>query len=175
MHIVAKLVRWQGTRTVVEQVAARLNFSNVGVPGLRVHGDHHVDTTAAAVVTLFAYPCFIPGGHTLDIAGEYVAWTHRHAHAHHRFGKQLVGRGRARTVDVGELDDEIVDGFQALHAASLFDTRLPRQPGPACVVLSKNLCISHAPVGHRSAHKPQCRQTSSSLTMMRPVFNSLEI
>ena len=27
--------------------------------------------------------------------------------------------------------------------------------------------MSHAPVGQRSAHMPQCRQTSSSLTMTR--------
>ena len=35
---------------------------------------------------------------------------------------------------------------------------------------SKNFCMSQAPVGQRSAHSPQCRQTSSSLTMTRPVF-----
>src|ERR1051326_3241461 len=31
--------------------------------------------------------------------------------------------------------------------------------------------MSHAPVGHRSAQRPQWRQTSSSLTMIRPVFS----
>ena len=31
--------------------------------------------------------------------------------------------------------------------------------------------MSHAPVGQRSAHRPQCRQTSSSLTIMRPVLS----
>ena len=31
--------------------------------------------------------------------------------------------------------------------------------------------MSQAPVGQRSAHRPQCRQTSSSLTMTRPVFS----
>jgi len=29
---------------------------------------------------------------------------------------------------------------------------------------------SQAPVGQRSAHRPQCRQTSSSFIMTRPVF-----
>ena len=29
--------------------------------------------------------------------------------------------------------------------------------------------MSQAPVGQRSAQRPQCRQTSSSLTMIRPV------
>ena len=32
--------------------------------------------------------------------------------------------------------------------------------------------MSQAPVGQRSAHRPQCRHTSSSLTMTRPVFRS---
>ena len=31
--------------------------------------------------------------------------------------------------------------------------------------------MSQAPVGQRSAHRPQCRQTSSSLTITRPVFS----
>src|SRR3989441_5861811 len=32
--------------------------------------------------------------------------------------------------------------------------------------------MSQAPVGQRSAHNPQCRQTSSSLTITLPVFSS---
>ena len=31
--------------------------------------------------------------------------------------------------------------------------------------------MSQAPVGQRSAHSPQCRQTSSSFTMTRPVLS----
>src|SRR5438132_12095156 len=50
-----------------------------------------------------------------------------------------------------------------------------RHAGPAIVVSRRNLRMSHAPVGQRSAHSPQCRQTSSSLTMMRPVFNESPI
>ena len=34
--------------------------------------------------------------------------------------------------------------------------------------------MSQAPVGQRSAHRPQCRQTSSSLTITRPVFSPPE-
>src|SRR5690349_18148096 len=48
-----------------------------------------------------------------------------------------------------------------------------RHAGPACVMSRRNLRMSHAPVGQRSAQRPQCRHTSSSLTMMRPVFNEL--
>ncbi len=45
------------------------------------------------------------------------------------------------------------------------------QPLPARVCETVNFCMSQAPVGHRSAHRPQCRQTSSSLTMTRPVLS----
>src|SRR6266446_1718444 len=49
-----------------------------------------------------------------------------------------------------------------------------RHAGPAIVISRRNLRMSHAPVGQRSAHRPQCRQTSSSLTMMRPVLSTSE-
>src|SRR5690606_278155 len=83
--------------------------------------------------------------------------------------EQLVGRSRARTVYVGELDDEVVDRQPLGGGAHAATGRLLRQPVPACVVSSRNFCMSQAPVGQRSAQSPQCRQTSSSLTMMRPV------
>ena len=75
----------------------------------------------------------------------------------------LVGARRARAVDIGEFDDEIVDGFYLL-----------RHSDPAYVMSRRNFCMSHAPVGQRSAHRPQCRHISSSLAMMRPVFSSDE-
>src|SRR5690348_10388572 len=31
-----------------------------------------------------------------------------------------------------------------------------RQPGPAWVISTRYFCMSHAPVGQRSAHRPQC-------------------
>ena len=34
--------------------------------------------------------------------------------------------------------------------------------------------MSQAPVGQRSAHRPQCRHTSSSFTITRPVFRLSE-
>src|SRR5688572_26849756 len=79
-------------------------------------------------------------------------------------------------VDVGELDDEVVDGFDAVHATASLGTAclgegLSRQLGPAWVVFSRNFCMSQAPVGQRSAQRPQCRQTSSSFTITRPVFS----
>src|SRR5690606_12385343 len=42
------------------------------------------------------------------------------------------------------------------------------------VTLYKYFFMSHADVGHRSAHRPQCRQTSSSFTITRCVGNSVE-
>src|SRR5687768_9609458 len=43
----------------------------------------------------------------------------------------------------------------------------------AFVTLYQNFCMSHAAVGQRSAQRPQWRQTSSSLTMMRAVWASV--
>src|SRR5260370_6458338 len=55
------------------------------------------------------------------------------------------------------------------------DSQRLRHAGPARVMSRRNLRMSQAPVGQRSAHRPQCRQTSSSLAMMRPVFSELPI
>src|SRR3546814_13836506 len=64
--------------------------------------------------TLFPYTTlfrsFVPGRQALDVGREDVARADRHAHAQDGLGEQLVGRRRARTVDVGELDDEVVGG-----------------------------------------------------------------
>ena len=43
-------------------------------------------------------------------------------------------------------------------------------PFPRCVISIRYFCMSQAPVGQRSAHSPQCRQTSSSFTITRPVL-----
>ena len=41
-------------------------------------------------------------------------------------------------------------------------------------MVNKNFCISQAPVGQRSAQSPQCKHTSSSLTMTREDFSVSE-
>src|SRR5262245_29110027 len=46
-----------------------------------------------------------------------------------------------------------------------------RQPCPACVRSRRNFCMSQAPVGQRSAHRPQCRHTSSSFTITFEVLS----
>ena len=67
-----------------------------------------------------------------------------------------------------ERDTSTRSHLETMPAAEL------RQPRPARGCAIMNFCMSHAPVGQRSAHRPQCRQTSSSLTITRPVFNSPE-
>ena len=118
MNVLAEFGLWNRPCAVIKQVAARLNLGHVGIPGLWVHRHHHVDAAAPPVIALFAHPRFIPGRHALDIAWKDVARAHRYAHAHHGLGKQLIGRSRSGAVDVGKLDDEIVDGFDAFHAVS---------------------------------------------------------
>ncbi len=51
-------------------------------------------------------------------------------------------------------------------------TPLIRLTWPAYGSLRSKVRMSHAAVGQRSAQSPQCRQTSSSLTMTRFVWGS---
>ena len=113
--VVPQAARWQGLGAVVEQVAARVDLGHVGVPGLRVHGHHEVDAAPSAQPTLLAHAQLVPGGHALDVAGEDVARADRHAHAQDGARQQFVGAGAAAAIDVGELDDEVVGGFDAAH------------------------------------------------------------
>src|SRR4051812_5460160 len=83
------------------------------------------------------------------------------AEAEDGLGEQSGGGGGAGAVDVGELDDEVVDGGDRVHAATSFPCA---RAEPASAVLNSDFCMSQAPVGQRSAHSPQCRQTSSSFT-----------
>ena len=93
---------------IVEQIAAGLDRGDVLVPGLRVHRHHHVDAAAGAEMAVLGHPHLVPGRQALDVGGEDVARRDRHAVAQDRAGEQLVGAGRARAVDVGEADDEVV-------------------------------------------------------------------
>ena len=160
--VVAELRRRHRLRRIVEQVAAGLDRGDVLVPGLRVHRHHEVDAAAGAEMAGLGDADLVPGRQALDVRREDVARRHRHAHPQHRAGEQLVGARRAGAVDVGEPDDEIV---YAADWASCWHV------GPAWVISMRYFFMSQAPVGQRSAHSPQCRQTSSSLAMMRPVLS----
>ena len=162
--VVAELRLRHRLGVVIEQVAARLDHGDILVPGLRVHRDHEIDAAARAEVPSFGDPDLVPGRQALDVGREDVARRNRHAHAQHGTSEQLVGARRAGTVDVGEADDEVV------YAA---DWCFIRHWSSACVISMRYFFMSQAPVGQRSAHSPQCRHTSSSLTMTRPVLRSL--
>ena len=166
--VVAELRRRQRLGGVVEQVAAGLDLGDVAVPGLRVHGDHQVDPAAAAQMPGLGDPHLVPGRQALDVGGEDVARRHRHAHPQDRLGEHAVGAGRARAVHIGELDDEVVDR-RGLHRPA---STLHRDwhAAPAWVISRVNAACPRRPVGQRSAQRPQCRQTSSSLTITRPVL-----
>ena len=116
VNVVTEFGLRQGFGAVIKQVATSVNLGNVGIPGLRVHCHHHVDAATAAEVAFFTHARFVPSGQALDVAGEDVARTHRHAHAQNRLCEEFVGRGRTRAVHVGELDDEVVGGFNSFHA-----------------------------------------------------------
>ncbi len=51
----------------------------------------------------------------LDIRGEDILGGHRQPHTKQGLGKHIVGTGGAGTIDVGKLDNEIVDGFYTFH------------------------------------------------------------
>ena len=110
--VVAKLRRRHRLGRVIKQIAAGLDLGEVLVPGLRVHRHHHVDPAAAAEMALFADPHLEPGRQALDVRRKDVARARRDPHAQDRLGEQRVGAGRARSVDIGEFDDEVVDALQ---------------------------------------------------------------
>ena len=68
---------------------------------------------------VFANPHLEPGRQALDVRRKDVARARRDSHAQDRLGEQRVGAGRARSVDVGEFDDEVVDAFDALSTGSV--------------------------------------------------------
>ena len=103
--------RRQRAGVVVDQVAVRLDRGDIRIEGLRVHRDHEIGAAAGAEMTLLVDADFIPGRQALDVRREHVAGRDRHAHPHDGAREHLVGRRRAGAVDVGEADDEIVDGF----------------------------------------------------------------
>src|SRR5262249_5479650 len=149
---------------IVEQVAARLDSRHVLVPGLRVHCHHEIGAAARAEVAGFGNAHLVPGRQALDVGWKNIARSDRYPHAQQRTREQLIGGGRARAVDVGEADDEVV------YAA---DRCFTRHRSSAWVISMRYFFMSQAPVGQRSAHSPQCRQTSSSFTITRPVLRPL--
>ncbi|MGX1356337.1 putative membrane protein [Bradyrhizobium elkanii] len=106
--VLAEFRRRHRLGRIVEQIAAGLDRGDVLVPGLRVHRHHQVDAAAGAEMAVLGDAHLIPGRQALDVGREDVAWRDRHAVAQDRAREQFVGGSRARTVDVGEADDEVV-------------------------------------------------------------------
>ncbi len=156
-------VHLQGQRPgrIVEEIAAGRERGHVLGEGLRVHRHEQVGAAAGAEPAPLAHPDLVPGRQALDVGREDVARRDRHAHAQDRPREQEVGARGAGAVDVGEPDYEIVRGFDW-------------HDGPAWAISMANFCMSQAPVGQRSAHRPQCRQRSSSLTITRRLFTGSE-
>ena len=160
-HVVAQERRRDRPRRIVEEIAAQLDRRDVLSEGLRVHRHDNVGAASGAEPALLADADLVPGRQALDVRGKDVARGDRHAHAHDRPGEEQVGARRAGAVDVGEPDDEVV-------------YRVDWHACPAWAISRVNFCMSHAPVGQRSAQSPQCKQRSSSLAMIRPVFTGSE-
>ena len=131
--VVAELRRRQRLGRVVEQIAAGLDLGDVLVPRLRIHRDHEVDAAAAAAPAVLDDAHLVPRRQALDVGRKDVARGHRHAHAQDRLGEQAVRRRRARAVDVGELDDEIVDAGER-SMIRLGHHRWLRRDAAACTV-----------------------------------------
>src|SRR5205823_2656620 len=138
---------------------------------LRVHGDHEIVVEGTGHMATLVDPDLVPGRQSLDVGGEKVLARHRDAHAEHRLHQQAVRAGGSGPVDVGELDGEVVDADWADNIRPYYVLHTALR-APAYGMRRSNFCISQAAVGQRSAHRPQCTQTSSSLTMMRPVCGS---
>ena len=90
------------------------------VPGLRVHRDHQVDAAAArAEMAGLGHPHLVPGRQALDVAtGRCCAAPPARPCAGSTW-RTAVGAGRARAVDIGELDDEVVDALEAVYAVCM--------------------------------------------------------
>ena len=141
---------------------------------LRVGGGvqrhHQVEVRRAGGVAVLADADLVPGRQSLDVRREDVLAGDRDAHAEDGLHEQAVGAGRAGAVDRGDLEAKSLTRSIDLGSLRPLSAPLPassaddlRRSGHS----STNLRMSHAAVGQRSAHSPQCRQTSSSFTITR--------
>ena len=117
--IVAHQAQVQRFGTVVDEVPAGFNFTDILRHALGIDRENDVNPAASPQVALFTDPHLVPGGQALDVGRKYVLGADRQTHPEQCLGKQVVGTGRAGAVYVGELDDEVVNRFQPLHAVVL--------------------------------------------------------
>ena len=155
---------------VVEEIAARGDFLEILGIGLGIHGDHELRRPGPRHMAVLGQADFIPGRQALDVGREQVLAHHGHAHAEDRLHQETIGRGRPGPVHIGDLDDEVVHTHIGLDIGdNIHSAATPLTSSSACGMKMSASCMSQAEVGQRSAHRPQCRHKSSSLTMTRPV------
>ena len=133
VDVLAKPRRRHRPGRVVEQVAARLDLGDVLLPGLRIHRDHEVDAAAPAApaVARRRAPRTTSAGPGCS-TGRCCARPPARPCAGWRLREQAVRRRRARAVDVGELDDEVVDARElSVHVVSRAGTLQPTDCTPA--------------------------------------------
>src|SRR5690606_13372685 len=124
----------------------------------------HVDPARAGQMAGLADTDLVPGRQALDIGREKVLAADRHPHPEDRLHQQRVRARGTRPVDVRELDDEVV------YPLLQHDASVASIPSSAAYgTTSFDFCMSHAPVGQRSAHSPQCTHRFSSLIITRAV------
>src|SRR5687767_12135811 len=132
---------------------------------------------------MLVHPDLVPGGQPLNVRREHVLSGDGNPHPENRLHDQRVRAGRPGPVDRPDLEGEVVHADCGLRIADCEwetptgeFTSAVRNPKstlrPAYGMSNSNSLMSHAAVGHRSAHRPQCRQTSSSFTMTRCVCGS---
>ena len=168
VDVVAELRRRQRLGRIVEQVAAGLDLGDVLVPGLRVHRDHQVDAAAPAEIAGLDDAHLVPGRQALDVGREDVARATGTPMRRIALANSSLAVAEPEPLTLANLTTKSLTLLSQARLSACDIRRL------ACVISSRNFCMSQAPVGQRSAHRPQCRQTSSSLTMMRPVFSASE-
>jgi len=130
---VSRTSTWASGGAVVEQVAAAVDLAQVGSQVCGFIATIMVAATAPSQITRLIYPDFVPESAAPDVGGNVARLT----------GTPIAQDGRGRTtrwprpsraVDVGELDDEIVDCAKSCSCSFLCG--LPGgvfwswQPGP---------------------------------------------
>src|SRR5258705_10540949 len=161
----ADQVRLEWPRRVVEEVPA-LPYRCDGLRvRTRIERDDQIHLLGSRRVPVLADANVVERWQPLDVRWEDVFPRDRDAHPKDRLHEQAVCAGRARAVHCGHPEREVVDAAHAIATAG-------SARESAYGITSSNFFMSHAAVGHRSAHNPQWRQMSSSLTITRFVCGS---
>jgi hypothetical protein len=108
MNVVAQHAQIHGLGGVIDKVATGINRLHVLGHALGIHTHHDIRAAATTEITGLGNAYLVPGRHTLDVRREDVPGADRNTHAEYGLCKHSVGTGRPGSVDVGELDDEVV-------------------------------------------------------------------